>query len=235
MRLEIKTDIVKLQRELDDVARRQIPFAVANTLNELAFDQRKEQQKQMRSIFDRPTPWTLGSLHVRKTNKREFPKGGASVKFDEFGAKGTAGGTYLQPQVHGGTRRPTRTERHLRSKGILPSGKFVYPARAARKNKYGNIPASKYTEMLSDLGAQFDPKQNRTGSKAKYFVFQKGAKAAGIATLMGGELVPFLVFGKAPTYTERYRFFDIGERHFKRNYDRTFGKQLGRAIRTARR
>ena len=62
----IAVDLGGVFAHLDDVARRQIPFAAKNTVNKLAANVIEAEQAEMASVFGNPRQWTLNSLFVRQ-------------------------------------------------------------------------------------------------------------------------------------------------------------------------
>ncbi len=114
--ITVTDDIKKVTKKLNSVQRKQLPFAIAQSLNSIAFEARKDVRADMPKHIDRPTTFTLNAAQVKKARKTNLE----SVVFIE--AKRWA---YLQYQIDGGTRHP-------------PRGTSV-PVNV-KLNKYGNIP-----------------------------------------------------------------------------------------------
>ncbi len=237
MQIQIDTDLDKVMAQLDDFARSQVPFASALALTTLAKKTQAAEKREMQTVFDRPTRFTLNSLFVRPASKKDWPKTQAVVWFRDFAPKGTPAGDYLKPQIHGGSRKLKRSERAVQHRGLLPNGKYLYPSRAVKRDRYGNLSKGQITKMLSNLQAQHDSYQNTTDrGKIRYFVAYEGKKPLGIYSLQSdGDLFPFMVFGKKPTYKARYDFFGVAEGYMRKHYAKEFGRALGRAIASSKR
>ena len=92
----IRVDVSKMVARLDDVRRRQVPFAAKNAVNKLAAQAIGNLQDEMRDSFFNPKPWTLNSLFVRQyATKEELT---AVVDFKD-GAKDRSAGKYLTAQI----------------------------------------------------------------------------------------------------------------------------------------
>lgn len=126
---------------------RQVPYALSRSLNDVAFGLRDRTYEEMRGQFDRPTPYALRSLRVRKSSKRDLT---AVVGLREDGpGKGTPYRQALAHQFTGGPRRFKRMEGAFRRIGLLPPGYIMVPAAGAPRNAYGNVPAAFVTRLLS--------------------------------------------------------------------------------------
>lgn len=117
--LSIEFDVGDTQRYLKNV-RKQVPFAISQALNDVAFDARKALRAQAMQKLDRPTKFTLNGFRVTKANKYKLE----AVVFVEAKRAG-----YLIWQIKGGVRQ-------AKNKGTgVPVG--------VRLNKHGNIPGRK--------------------------------------------------------------------------------------------
>lgn len=71
----IKVEARGLQQRLDeltDLEQRQLPYVIALSLTETAKQVKDRLELEMRTVFDRPTRWTLNSLRLfplRKTSQ----------------------------------------------------------------------------------------------------------------------------------------------------------------------
>lgn len=239
----------KVRKSLDDLAKRQVPYAASRALNITAQRVRTDSIVTMGRVFDRPTEWTLNSLFVKPATKQKLE---AVVWLKDYAAKGTPASKYLAPQIFGGPRGMKRFERALQHAGILPPGWFVTPGGGARLDAHGNVSRGQYVQALSALRASPDPWQNRTGSarsrrnarKAQYFVGgRQGTKGAHLApgiyqrfgSTGGAPIKPVFAFVRAPQYQARFKFFDVARRTIERDLIRSFNEELAHALATARR
>ncbi|MEP1934959.1 MAG: hypothetical protein ABJJ37_27105 [Roseibium sp.] len=109
-----------------DVEKRQIPFAIALTLNATIEDVETNTVKSLLRRLDRPTPFTLRGLAKRKATKRNMV---ATLFFKDLQAD------YLEKQETGGERRP--------------KGRAITIPVGQRLNKYGNMPKGAIKRLLA--------------------------------------------------------------------------------------
>lgn len=96
--------------------------ATVKAINDTAFLARREVQREMGQVFDRPTPYIMRSVQVQQATP-DRPM--AIVEPTYMGGKGVDPANVLAAQVAGGPRKLKRSERALQLAGILPSGYFT--------------------------------------------------------------------------------------------------------------
>lgn len=151
IKVEIKVEIKglkELQNSMNDLAKRQIPFASAKALTKTAQDVKEEEIKQMHRSLDRPTPYAMNSLYVKPATKTNL-EAMVYYKDKSSAGKGNPSANFMQPQAEGGRRKLKRFESALQRIGILPKGMYVAPGEACQLDAYGNIPASFIVQILS--------------------------------------------------------------------------------------
>lgn len=146
MNINIASNIASVTRFLSDVHKKQIPFAMANTLNDLAFKARKPALPDAadKTFQGGATPFTKRGFFVKKAKKTNL------VAEVFIGDKQM---DYMKFQVKGGTRFPKR-------KALMIS------TDATKLNKYGNITPATYAKLINDSTKYFAgiPK-GRTGAQ----------------------------------------------------------------------
>ncbi|MCQ4271065.1 hypothetical protein NA655_08530 [Pseudomonas kuykendallii] len=226
---------------LTDIVERQLPFATALALTTTAKMVEAELQSEMRTVFDRPTPYTLNSLRVFPATKEKLV---ARVWMKDESDKAAPATRWLTPQVYGGQRQDKRSEKLLRARGILPDGKYIVPGRDAKLDQFGNIGRGQLQKIISGLGAQFDRYANSTdskrsiGNRRRYFVLRNSAGPIGIAERTGrgrDKVKLLLAFAGRPGYRKDFDFFGVGDRVAEEQLDVQFRLALGRALTTRRR
>lgn len=232
MQFDIRSNIVECARWLDDVQKKQLPFAFVLAMTKTAQDVKREEITTMKRVFDRPTPYALNALQVKPASKQNLI---ASVEFKEGG--GTPAKRFLNPQVHGGPRSQKSSEKRLAA--LYGATSFAMPARGLDLNKYGNVNGSVFVRILSQLKISSDPLQNATGSKRSKGKRKASAffipKSGGMVMERKGSMVrPVLVFTKAPNYTKRFPFYETGERVVAERFGVNFEIAFQRAMATAR-
>lgn len=224
---------------------KQFQFAQVVAASRIAEDIHFVLIREMKRVFDRPSPYTLNSLFVRYATKTS-PE--AYVSFKDYGGKGNTAGKYLQPQVYGGPRSLKRAEKALMAFVFGGRKYFLTPGHAAELDAYGNVPRNVYVKVLSALRAfsEVGYLANRRGSKRKgkpltdYFVIAPDTVDAkrlnpGIYQRVGtGHRLIFNITKKEPVYRKRLDFFGIGQQVAKDQFERRFLEAFDKAIRTAR-
>lgn len=117
MRLSLESNIRKVERDLSDAARKQVPFATSLALNETAKHIQKAETARLSKVLDRPTPFTRRAYAIRRATKRRLE---ARVFVKPIQA------AYLSRLEDGGTR--------------TPAGRAIVTPARIRLNKYGNMP-----------------------------------------------------------------------------------------------
>jgi len=230
-----------LERRLNNVFARQIPFATALGLTRTAQKIREAERAEAQRVFDRPTPFTLNAFRVVPATKETQV---AEVRYRDPAI--WARRHYLETQTHGGTRGMTGLERRLRF-DLREVGAFeaIIPTSLAAKDAYGNWSAGERNRVLSALNAQLDPLSNSTdrskrrGGKWKRFEYKLGrvgaANNVAILRTRNGFADPIALFvRKRPQYRPRFEFYEVGARTFNAVYPAEFEAAMTRALATAR-
>ena len=161
MFLAIQGDTRQIEAKITAMIEKQLPFASAMALNDTAEAVRKAEQKEMESVFDRPTPYTLNAFFVQRASKNNL------VSVVE--RKPQAGSRhYLEIEQAGGVRGSKAIEQLLAMK--LPTTKSVLaaiPAEGAKLDRYGNWSQGEISKVLADFGANRDIAQNKTAQSWK--------------------------------------------------------------------
>ncbi|CAN7475858.1 hypothetical protein [Variovorax paradoxus] len=122
MRVDVKFTgggLESVQRQLGRLSGKQAKEAYAAGLTDGGFLVRRVMTNEMRDVFDRPTPYILKSVYVRKAVPDDLS---VAIEPTYFGGKGVDPQKILQAQEFGGPRRDKRSELALRRVGILPQG-----------------------------------------------------------------------------------------------------------------
>jgi len=123
--INLRSNLKQLTKNMDDIAQKQIPFAMALTLTKTVQSAQRSEKIAMDRQLDRPTPFTKRGVAIQKATKTNWQ---AQVFIKDIQAE------YLKWVVEGGTRKP-KNKAHL-----LPV--------TLKRNKYGNIPRGKVQKLL---------------------------------------------------------------------------------------
>jgi hypothetical protein len=170
---------VDLEKFLKEILPKQMVYASQLAANEIAFRIRKDTIDAMRTSFHKPTPWTLRSIVVERTNNRDgvsawvglkhkgiknvlqSSKVGENVNYSNYE-------TYvLSHQFRGGFRKQKPWENRLIAKKYMPKGYFAVETEFCPKDKYDNPRAGFIQQLLSYFDARLNPKDNSTEKTRK--------------------------------------------------------------------
>lgn len=185
IRVEIQ-GLDKVRQHLQELGGVKLKEATAAALNDTAYMLRREMQSEMGRVFDRPTPYILRSVQVRKATAIKMQ---AEVGPEYMGGKGVDPAKVLAAEVRGGRRRDKRSEASLRRVGTLPPGyvtaipKTPFPG---SDDGRGNLRGPFITQLLSYFAAFGEQgyRANMT-QKRKDKLANIGRTASGYKTING--------------------------------------------------
>ena len=208
MNLNITTNIKSIQRGLSKTAKRQVPFAIASTLTQLAFQAMQEEKQQASKYLDRPTPFTIKGFRYKKANKRNLM---SEVYID--GA--AANRSYMKYSIEGGVSRPKKSA-------------LVHPAKNSKLNKYGNLPRNYVKKALANKAKFFSGVPKGMQGDENSGIWQRYGPRNNQRIRMVAQ------WRKSRGYQAKFPFYEItGDVVFGRA-NAIFNKQLAYAIRTAK-
>ena len=214
------------------------PEATARALNTSAFEVRSGWVAEVRRAFDRPTPLTQRAPLYKKATPQHLV---AEVFIRNEAAKGTPPSKYLHPSVVGGPRGQKSSERLLSR--MLGFPKYWVPGPGAPRDAYGNVPGGFIQRVLSSVQATADPAQRTPGRKVSrrsrgrkriFFIPRAGVASKLKRTMIferreDGSVIPVLIgVSRAPTYTPRFKAYDVANRIFISRFNINLSKELAR-------
>lgn len=137
--ISLASDIKRVVKQLDSLQRKQVPYATALALNDVAFDARKAEQNAQRRYLDRPVRFTQSGFFVDKANKRKLT---ATITIPQNRWK------YIRHQVEGGA-------------STRQGAPHAIPLDPSVKNKFGGMPRNK-TRTLKKRKGHFIAKSGST-------------------------------------------------------------------------
>lgn len=193
---------------------RQMPFAVAYTLTQVARLAREAETAEIMQVFDNPAPFTRTAVGTIPANKTSLE---SSVFIKDRQAR------YLRAEVEGGQRDLKPFEK-IFGKGI------ALPGAGARLNQYGNLTRATIKKIAAEL--------NSSGTSKRYFKGQPrghNLPEAIYARVDGNrKIVPVLVFATSAEYQSRLRFSEVAELTARESFAREMLQAWERALATAR-
>lgn len=186
MQITVKAQgLDKVQKHLAKLSGQQFKAAQTKALNDAAFAVRRAYQDEMRSVFDRPTPYMLRSIQVKMAKGAD---GVALVGPMDFSGKTVDPAKVLAAEVTGGQRRDKRSEKALRRVGILlPGYQMVAPRdpMPGSEDGYGGLKGTfvrrvlAYLQAFSEVGHYQNTKAKARNKLAKFGRNANGYKAIG--------------------------------------------------------
>lgn len=230
MAIHLRVDSRDVMRAIRTLAKDDAPIVTAYALTKTAQDIKAAVVAAMSKVFDRPSRFTLNSLYVQAAKKTEL----VAMVYPKEGFGSVPAWRYLGPQIEGGKRAHKAHEKRLIRAGHMKSDEFAVPGKGAKLDQYGNLSGSTIERILSQLQAaeQFagykanETSRSRARNKKKktgrYFVLRpdaagraRGGVAPGIYYRQGlREIVPVIMFVKAPSYRKRFPFYEIARTVF---------------------
>lgn len=125
--ISVRSNLRDVQRSLTDLERKQLPFATAKALTSVGKLVQAAEQKGMRAVLDRPTPFTVNSVGVKAARKNDLT---AVVYVRDIAA------SYLEPFEFGGKHK-------LIGKGRT----WLNPKNGVALNQYGNLSRNKLNQL----------------------------------------------------------------------------------------
>lgn len=210
--LSIKSNLDGLEHIMDQLARGQVPFAASIAINRVAEFAKSALQVEMNRVFDRPKPFVLNSIFIKRSNKTNLT---ATIFHSDKVAP------YLDAEVVGGTRKEKPFE-------LIQGNDVLVPTSHTPRDAYGGVSRSYIAKVLS---------QAVVHSTGEYVLVRPGQKSKlvpGVYQRVGGRIVALFLFKTSATYQTRYDMHGVVDRVVKAEFDRQFAAQMDYALSTAR-
>lgn len=160
MKLTVKTNFAAVKKAWEQAAG-QVPYALSVALNNTAEKGRVKVRAEMPKVFDRPTPWVLNSLRVKRSTKTNLT---AELAYKDKNLVESAR-SMVEPHVFGGRRHFKAMEARLLAIGLMPKGYNAVPGEAAKLDAYGNMSRGQISQLLNVLGAYTEAGYNKANDK----------------------------------------------------------------------
>lgn len=105
--------LADVQRLFGRLDASQLAYAHMTAINDVAFKVKRAEQDEMRRVFDKPTPWLIRQVAVRKATKAELtavigtPEGIRDIQGQTVGFARASSGVFerlLSPHIEGGPK-----------------------------------------------------------------------------------------------------------------------------------
>lgn len=203
--ISVRFDVKALNKQLDALASKQLPFAAAQAINVVAKKLQAAEQENMRKVLDKPTPFTLNSVSVKLANKTSQT---AMVFVKDIAA------AYLLPYEEGGQNK-------LNSRALIkPVGQKV--------NQYGNLPRTTVKRLASKKNVFVGKVKTSVGEVDGVWQRTKAVRGrkAGLKLLVK--------FQDAHEARQRLGYQDLARKIVGASFKRELGAALARAVASAK-
>lgn len=229
MGLGVRNNLDECFAQLEHNMSSAIPLGTAIALTATIKDCQAAIQDEMRTQFDRPTPWTINSVRIEiatpdKLRARVF------IGEDLVGGQHTPY-EYLRQEFDGGVRLEKGSEAILRSTGLLPPQYSIVPGAGARLDQYGNISPGLLQQVLSALRvsetlsgrtsnrplvAKTARQKRQRAKQGEFFVSRTDNPHGrhlrpGIYRRLALTLKPIIMFVRQPSYRARIDFTGVAQ------------------------
>lgn len=162
---------------------RTIEKAIVGAMTETVKEVHAAQIQEMKLSLHMPTPWLQRGLKMSLPYGKDFMGKSArygqtlanSGTFFEEGPTGANPTNVIRPHIDGGPRKMKASEYRIQSVS-RGAGPYTVMGRSYPKNSHGNIPASVYSRMVSDLGAvptAMPSSEKNQAKTAKFFLMKR--------------------------------------------------------------
>ena len=224
--IDIRTNFKQIERRLSALAYEQLPFATAQTLNGLGRATIKAEQDNEHQVLDRPKPFTTNGIRMIGASKgRQY----VTVRMLDATA------AYLAPYQFGG-------------KNTLNSKALLKPVQAASAlDQFGNLPRNLVKQLKGRSDVFIGTVQTKAGpvngvwqrsmeSGERAMVARRGKLVKTRKALnTSGHLKLLIKFEDAHDVKQNLDWFGVADRAVLRNFNSLLGRNLARAIASARR
>ncbi|KWR88779.1 hypothetical protein [Cupriavidus sp. IDO] len=204
--ISVRFDVKALNKQLDALAVKQLPFATAQAINAVAKKLQAAERENMAKVLDKPTPFTLNSVSVKLANKSSLT---AMVYVKDIAA------AYLLPYEAGGPNK-------LNARALIkPVGQKV--------NQYGNLPRTTVKRLAAKKNVFIGKVKTSAGEVDGVWQRSKATrgKKAGLKLLVK--------FQDAHEAKQRLGYQDLARKVVGASFRRELGAALARAVATAKR
>jgi hypothetical protein len=238
------TGLDAIKKAMDELPKK-AKYAAVKAMNTSMEWSATSVRKEMRHVFDRPTPWVLNSLRIKYAQPSTMA---AELAYKDINSA-TSARTMVEPHVDAGTRHFKAFEARLGRIGLLPDGYNAVPGGAAKLDGFGNMSQGQISQLLGVLKAYTEDGFNKANinttkrlakgnAKKNVYGFVYWVNPVGkgkvkhlqpgvyqrVTTGFGSSLKPILIFVKRAHYKKRLDFYGITKREIDNRFASEFEK-----------
>lgn len=257
------SDIERYARELDQIRKKQIPYAIRLTVNKLAESAKRHMENKEIPSLDRPTRYALNMMRVEYAKRKSDPTSTVKVKDSAMITKrGMVGPDQVLGHLFtGGQRRGKGFEGLMQQAGILPKGMYAVPGEGVTLDGHGNIPRGLIVQLLAYFRAfqesgfranmtgksraafekRYRSRNLKSAQSFNFFLVGVGDRSrlhpgiwARVGFGAGKSIKPILMFVNRATYKQYFDLPAIVDMIVERDSEFYFEESLAHAIATAK-
>lgn len=210
-----------------DTMTKQLPFAISQSLNQVAFETRTALNSATVQFFDRPNRFTQTAFLYDKSTKRDLE---ATVYANDQQGRDRA--RYLRFGIAGGQRPQKGFERKFLADVIgtrrIPAGSQLVPTSLVKLDSSGGVSLATIKRIQSGLNGK---------ARGGFFIGTPlgGNRPPGIYRRSREQLFPyFIAIDHRASYQPRFPMADIGHKIVQRRFGEYLRSNLERAVANAR-
>jgi hypothetical protein len=214
--LSVRCDTSGLEQRLQNLVKKQIPFATARALTGVAKKVQQAERDNMKAVLDRPRPFTLQGVAITPATKNKLT---ATVDVKPITA------AYLEPYQFGGQNK-------LNGRALLKPINMTL-------DQFGNIPRKKLTQLKARSDIFIGKIKTKNGMVNG--VWQRptapkknGKKRAVKGANTTGKFLLLIRFTDAHPVRQNLGYFSLAEKIITANFGKEFQKALQDALATSR-
>ena len=234
--IEVRVDTRDMTRWLNDVQKKQIPYATALALTRTAKLVEKDLRQEMSTTFDNPSPYTLKGTFSTSAKKTDLQ---AVIGLKDKGMR-VPPAVLLKEHFGGGLRGHKPMEAAMQAIGALPSGWLAMPGAGMPLDGYGNPKRAIVREILGSLKTRTQQYKGRGKRMALigYFVVPVGNDGhlqPGVYWRSSARAIkPMFVFVQQASYRKVLDLPRIANKVIGESFNKQFNAALEHALATAR-
>lgn len=222
MRITVKIDDTALKTAIDNMQKKDIPFAIARALTWTAKDAQTDVKNEMQKVFDKPTRYTLNSTYVIPAKKDNLQ---AIVGMKDQASGSVPAFRYLKAEMDGGPRKDKSSEKKVKRGGMVNAFEQSIPGEAMGIDQYGNMRSSQRKMVYAAIGNG----GKSTGKRAFSFFIGRpggGKLPLGIWQRTKDGVRPWVIFVSSARYRKKLDYEGIVARSVQRTFDDNFEKSF---------
>ena len=207
----VTIDMSGLDAKFARLRSNEIPSAMRNTINDLMQDVVKRERQEIKTVFDRPTPYIANSPAIKTKATKTSWQGEVWLRGEK---------NVLKPHIPGyEPRRDLKgIEDLLRGMGQLGNNQYLMPSRTMRLDSFGNVSRRTVAIMMQSLKGKgkgayiWGVVQGKRGPVAGVWI-----TAAWKARRPGA--LALVAVDATPTYGKVFDFYGVAKQWSKQRID----------------